>query len=280
MIRVLVFGGRGFVGSEIVRQLKGFDVYTASRSAKNGKSIHVDVTNKKSVDSAIKNNDIVINLVGLTPTKKPKGVTYYDIHVKGAKNIVDVCKKKHCRLIHMSALGADVNGPTEYFRTKGLGERLVLNSGLDVTIFCPSIIYDKENELIKLMKKLSSTRLFPNIPAKVQPVYRRDIARLYVLAVKGKIKEKRLEIGGPEVLSIFDMAKLVYHSLGYKCFPIPLFLVKFGMHFARIFNLAGIGKNQIHNLAVDNTTKMKQKYINMEKFSKWVKKLTEKNKYL
>ena len=275
MERVIVFGGNGFVGSEIVRQLKikQFNVYTADKGETENKNISVDITNKKSVYKAINLGDIVINLVGLTPTKKPRGVSYEDIHVKGVKNVVDICKKKKCRLIHMSALGANPKGKTEYIRTKGLGEGIVLSSGLNVTVFCPAIIYDKDNELIKVMKKMSFFRFFPKIKAKMQPVFRGDIAKLYVLAVQGKIIEKKLEVGGPEILTIFEIAKLVFKNLGKSCYPLPPLFVKSGMYFANFFGLFGIGNDQITNLSLDNTTKVKQKYVNMKRFSEWVKGL-------
>ncbi|HSG29964.1 MAG TPA: sugar nucleotide-binding protein [Thermodesulfobacteriota bacterium] len=273
MKRVIVFGGRGFVGSEIVKQLKGFDVHTADRGETKGKNISVDISDKKSIAMAVKPEDIVINLVGLTPTRKPKGVSYEDIHVKGVKNVVDICKKKKCRLIHMSALGANPKGKTEYIRTKGLGEKVVLNSGLNVTVFCPAIIYDKNNELITMMKNFSKFGFFPNIKAKMQPVFRGDIAKLYVLAVQGKIKERKLEVGGPEVLTLFQMAKLIFNSLGKICLPVPLLFVKSGMYAAKTFDLFGIGKDQIANLTMDNVTEVEQSYIKMKKFSEWVKGL-------
>ena len=112
--------------------------------------------NKEDVDSAIKENDIVINLIALTPLRKPKGTTYHKIHVYGLKNILAVCKKKKVRkLIHMSALGANKNSENEYLKTKGMAEELVENSKLDYIIFKPSLIYDKENELIQILQKLS-----------------------------------------------------------------------------------------------------------------------------
>lgn len=173
----------------------------------------------------------------------------------------------------MSALGADSNGKTEYFRSKGLGEKIVLDSGLNVTVFCPSIIYDKDNELIQLMKNFSKLRFFPNIEAKMQPVFRGDIARLFILAVEGKIKKKKLEIGGPEVLTLFQMAKLVFNKLERACLPLPLFFVKGGMYTAKAFGLFGIGKDQITNLTLNNITNARQNYIKMKKFSEWVGEL-------
>jgi uncharacterized protein YbjT (DUF2867 family) len=260
--RVIIFGGRGFVGSEIVKHLDHrYKVITAGRGiAKN----HITCSILDDLSNVINKGDVVINLVGLTPVRKNKH--YEEIHVRGAKNIVGGCKGKCKRLIHMSALGANPKSDNEYLKTKGLGEEIVKNSKLDVNIFCPSLIFDRGNELVRMMIKMSWARFFPRIPAKVQPVYRRDIAELFVKAVQGKIKERKMEVGGPEVLSIYGMAGIVYKSLGRNCYPIPLFIVKAGMKTASLLNLFSIGEDQIKNLTIDNLT---NKNITKTGFSEW-----------
>jgi NADH dehydrogenase len=171
----------------------------------------------------------------------------------------------------MSALGADSHETSEYLRTKGEGESLVLSSGLPANVFCPSIIYGAENELIDLFVRNSKTRFFPRIPALMQPVYRDDISRLYTLAVEGKVVESRMEVGGPERMSIFQMARTVYNHLGRSCLPIPFFLVKSGMKMAAWFHILGIGEDQIGNLRRDNVTdeRTAQRYIEMTRFTDW-----------
>lgn len=272
--RMIIFGGNGFVGRAVCKSLKGdFSVFTFDRSSSSKNNIKGNILNKENVNSAIKEKDIVINLIGLTPLRRPKCTTYHKIHVEGLKNIIEVCKKKNVRkLIHMSALGANKNSDNEYLKTKGIAEELIGNSKLDYIIFKPSLIYDKENEFIQTLQKLAWTRSFPKIPAKMQPIFRQDIAKLFHLAAKGIIKEKKVDVGGPDKMSLFEIAQKLYKKLGYSCFGIPLFLAKLGMSFAILFRLFGLGKDQLGNLTLDNTTnsKIAEKYIKLTKFNEWL----------
>jgi NADH dehydrogenase len=277
--RVLVFGGRGFIGTRIVQLLgeEDYDVLTVDRRAGPANHIQANILSKESVTDAILEGDTVINLVGLSPLRKPKGASYEDIHVNGAKNVVEACKGKCRRLLHMSALGADPSSKNEYIRTKGEGEELVLGSGLSVNVFCPSVIYDINNELIQMFLRNSRRRLFPRIPAMLQPVFRDDISALYALGVQGKVAEARMEVGGPERLSIFAMARIVYNQLGRTCIPIPFFTVKTGMSIAAAVHLFGVGQDQIGSLTRDNITdeKTAESYIEMTRFTDWVRENIE-----
>jgi NADH dehydrogenase len=283
MKRVVIFGGRGFVGEGIVDLLRKekYEVVTVDRKQGGKNHIQADILKIKDVEKSIHEGDVVINLVGLTPTKIPFGVSYKQVHVDGVKNVISACKKNKCtRLIHMSALGAYENSENEYLKTKGEGEKLVLNSSLTANIFCPSLIYDRENELIKLMEKFSFTGFFPKIPARFQPVYREDVARLFLLAVQGKMREKKIEIGGPEILSIFDMARTIYEGLGKSVHPIPFLLVKTGFKFASLIGFFGIGPDQVKNLITDNVTDSEKvkKYVDMMKFRDWVQETYSRKK--
>lgn len=271
MKRVVIFGGNGFVGTAIKKRLSGFEIVSADRFPK-GSSKQVDITKISEIQDVLRKGDIVINLVGLSPLRKPKGTTYYDVHVLGVKNIVSICKKKRCKLIHMSALGANKKGITEYLRTKGLGEEIVLRSGLKFTVFCPSIIFGNNCELMYMLKRASKFCFFPNIPSKVQPVFVDDIAKLFELAVKGKIREKKLEVGGEEEFSMFELCKLYAESKGRKLFPIPISVTKPGIFLASIFGFGGMSLDNIRALNLDNVTNKNQDYIKLKQYSAWVKK--------
>jgi uncharacterized protein YbjT (DUF2867 family) len=214
-MRVIVFGGNGFVGEAVCKELRDYTVVTFGSS-------HDE--NILTADLPIRKDDIVINLIALTPLKKPKGTTYHEVHVKGLKRILKSSTNVK-RFIQMSALGADTNSENEYLRTKGLAEELITQSGLDYTIFRPSLMYDIDNEFINMLRKLAWTRVFPNIKTKMQPVFRGDIAKLIHLAVKGKIHEKIVEVGGPDTFTVFEIAKKIYKRLGKRCFGIPALFV-------------------------------------------------------
>jgi NADH dehydrogenase len=80
----------------------------------------------------------------------------------------------------MSALGASANAPSEYLRTKAMGEQAALGAaGLAVTAFRPSVIFGPEDAFLNTFAELA--RLFPVLPiacpqARFQPVYVADVA--------------------------------------------------------------------------------------------------------
>jgi len=275
-MNIIILGGRGYVGRAICAALQKHTVYTFDRHP--GKKLHIQgsILSVSDLKEAFRGKDVVINLVGLTPTKHMPYETYYATHVTGVRNVIVACKEmKIKRLLHMSALGANTSSLIAYVKTKGLGEKEVLASGLKITVFCPSIIFDKENELVYQAKKIGWTRCFPKIPATVQPVYRKDIAHLYALAVAGKIKEKKIEVGGPETMTIFSFMQQIFQKLGYTCIGFPLSLVKFGMHLLRLMPFSIIGMDQIRFLTKNNTTRshIAEKYVTLTSFSSWLKKV-------
>lgn len=273
-MNILITGGRGFVGEAVQNQLRKHTVFTFDRHEGGKNHIQGDITSKVDVFNAVEDKDEVIHLIGLSPLKKPKKITYEDVHVHGTKHIVAACKThKVKRLIHMSALGADPHSPIEYLRTKGIAEQLVKKSKVPHTIFCPSVIFDGENELIQQIRKTAYTLFFPNIPAKLQPLYRGDVAKLFRLAVEGKVKEEKITVGGPQTLSIYDIAKKIHKKKKVPCFPIPLSLLKTGMNVASLFGLFGITKDQVRSLTVDNIVDKNhaKEYISLTSFDAWLK---------
>lgn len=279
-MRVIILGGRGFVGSAICNKLKAYpktSVFTFDRHPGGKNHFQGDILSLSDLKKAMTGMGLVVNLIGLTPVRKPHHTTYEKVHVEGVKNVISTCKAlKIKRLIHMSILGADKKSSIEFFRTRGIGEELVFRSSIKTTIFCPSIIYDKENELVRMLSKTAFTRMFLNIPAKIQPVYRQDIAKLYALAIQGIIKEKRIEVGGPDIITIFQMAQKIYRKKGASCVPIPLFLVKPVMKIFTWINLFGMTNDQIKGFYINNITKSKvaEKYIQLTKFDNWLSRVS------
>ena len=78
------------------------------------------------------------------------------------------------RFVHMSALGTRPNAASRYHQTKWAAEELVRHSGLEFTIFRPSLIYGPQDQFINLFARI--IRLSPVVPllgnprARFQPV--------------------------------------------------------------------------------------------------------------
>jgi nucleoside-diphosphate-sugar epimerase len=116
------------------------------------------------------------------------------------------------RYVHMSALGTRLNASSRYHQTKWEAEECVRNSGLNWTIFRPSIIHGPEGEFMRLMKRFVCGFLPPVIPyfgtgaARLQPVSVKDVAfclveSLYHPATIGQT----ILLGGPQQYSWIEL---------------------------------------------------------------------------
>lgn len=176
-----------------------------------------------------------IHLVGII--MESPGFTFRQVHVEGARNVLAAAAAAGIRhYVHMSALGAGPDAPTEYFRTKWQAEEAVRSSGLDYTIFRPSIIYGPRGEFINML--LKQVRLLPLVPVigdgnyHLQPVSVNDVAFCFsrTLADDGTIGEE-YELGGPEALTYNQIVDAISAAMGKKRFKLrlPLPLVRPGV---------------------------------------------------
>ena len=157
--RVVLIGGSGFVGNHLLNQLisKEYQSIIPTRHQnlistiedKNilVKGFHFPQFSFDTLNDFFKTlspEDVVINLIGVLHSSKgtPYGPEFAHAHVEIPRMIMAAMKHHGLkRYIHMSALGADVNGPSMYLRSKGEAEQLVKSSELDWTIFRPSVIF-------------------------------------------------------------------------------------------------------------------------------------------
>src|SRR5206468_414885 len=83
--------------------------------------------------------------------KPSKGITFERIHFEGAKNVIDAAVRNGVRrFVHMSALGVRADAVSTYHRTKFAAEQYLRASGLDWTIFQPSLIHGPRGEFMRM----------------------------------------------------------------------------------------------------------------------------------
>jgi uncharacterized protein YbjT (DUF2867 family) len=228
---VCVIGGSGFVGGHIVQLLSArrYQVCVPTRDRERAKSLillpTVDVVDANVHDAATladltRGVDAVINLVGvLHDGRGERG--FKEAHVELTKQILAACAATGVRrYVHISALGADVNGPSSYQRTKGAAEALVRASNLDWTIFRPSVIFGRNDRFLNMfaqLLKMLPVMFLARPQARFQPVYVEDVAAALVkslddLATYGKT----YELCGPRVYTLRELVALVGDITGHR----------------------------------------------------------------
>jgi uncharacterized protein YbjT (DUF2867 family) len=214
---VTIFGGAGFVGTQIVQLLakNGHRIRVATRrpglaghvkmfgSVGQVQPIQANLRNAASVAHAVRGADIVINLVGVGQSRGAQ--SFVAVHTDGARNVAEAAKAAGVTtLVHMSALGVDLAaGVSDYASSKLDGETAVLAAFPQAIIMRPSILFGQGDGFFNLMGTL--TRFFPVLPliggsTRFQPVYVGDVAEAFAMAAEGKVKTGRIyELGGPEI---------------------------------------------------------------------------------
>lgn len=233
MNRILVIGGAGFVGRHIVARLvdRGLRVTVPTRHRARARHLillpTVDVieTNagqQAAVDDLVRGHDAVINLVGILQGTRgtPYGPEFARAHVELPRHIVDACSRLGVRrYLHMSALGADSRGPSMYQRSKGDGETVVRASGLDWTIFRPSVVFGPEDRFLNTFATLA--RFFPVLPiggaaVRFQPVWIGDVADAFVNALDNRDTfGKTYELVGPRVYTLRELVQFAASASGH-----------------------------------------------------------------
>jgi len=270
-MRILVTGGSGFVGRHLCRELKsrGHSVTALSRRPSEGdlpggvEKAMGDVTAYDSLIEPMRGMDAVVNLVALSPLFKPTGgdEMHDRIHRQGTENVVDAAEEMGVeKIVQMSALGADPNGPTAYIRAKGEAEEIVKSSSLRYVIFRPSVIFGEGGEFVPFTKKLAPPYLTP-LPGggktRFQPIWIGDLTPMLADAIEDDTYDGGIyEIGGPEKRTLAEIARLVHGSEGRPTtvVPVPMALAKVGLTVLGSLPGAPMGADQYRSLQFDNTT--------------------------
>jgi NADH dehydrogenase len=205
--RVFVTGASGFVGSAVIDELltRGYGVNALVNTrdltgrGDTVRPIKGGLFDREALEEGIAGCDAVIHLVGIIMERRSRGITFERIHFEGTKNVVDATVRGGVRrYVHMSALGVRANALSRYHQTKYLAEQYVRASGLDWTIFRPSLIHGPRGEFMHMEAKWArgSAPPFLFMPyfgaglfgrggaGKLQPVHVADVARAFVDALE------------------------------------------------------------------------------------------------
>lgn len=246
MPNVLLIGGGGFLGRHIAARLAAENVNVVVPTRRLDRvspllllpSVEVvaaDIGDPQQLRRLVQGADCVINLVGILHSRPgaPWGPAFDVAHVRLPRAIAAACDEAGCaRLIHVSALGAAADAPSEYLRSKAAGEDAVRAAITPWTILRPSVVFGRDDHFLNLFARL--LRVSPVLPlagahARLQPVFVGDVAWAVADCLRRKeARGRTFELTGPRVYTLRELAAYVA-DIQCRCrliVPMPAGLAK------------------------------------------------------
>jgi NADH dehydrogenase len=270
--KAVVFGGSGFVGQYIIRQLvkTATTIVVPSRYADRVLPLKVlgavgqivpfpmHLANDQKIAEAVAHADVVINCVGILAesSKSTFDAVQHDFPRRLAKAAQQAGVKQ---FIHLSAIGADAQSASSYAQSKARGEQAILEVFPKATILRPSLIFGAEDKFFNLFATMA--KFSPILPligggkTLFQPVYVADVADA-VMAVLDKpaARGKTYELGGPKVYSFKQLLEIMLKETGQKCLllPVPMEIARVKAFFLEKLPNPLLTRDQLILLGHDN----------------------------
>ena len=222
---VTIFGGSGFAGRYISRRLAqlGWRVRVAVRRPNEAlfvrtfgtvgqvEPVLANIRDEASSLAVIKGADAVVNCVGiLQETRRQKFDTVHDEAAARIARLATESGVKH--LVHLSAIGADIESDSHYARSKARGDASVMAEFPGAVVLRPSLLFGPEDNFFNRFATLAKFSLVLPVvggETRFQPVYVDDVARAAVAGVSGGAAPGIYELGGPSVHSFRDLLRLM-----------------------------------------------------------------------
>lgn len=278
-MRVALFGGTGFIGSYIVDELlaAGHDPVPLVRPGSEHKVrqagrcrlVPGDVDNPAAIASVLKSCDAAVFLIGILREEPRKGITFEALQYEAACRVIDGAAAQGVRrFLLMSANGVSAEG-TPYETTKYRAEQHLARSGLDGTVFRPSVVFGDPRGRTEFCTQLRNQMVRPPFPApafftgisprrgtfSMTPVHVRDVAAAFVgaLAVNETIGET-YPLGGAVTLEWPEILRRIAAASGRRKWivPVPVLPLKLAAALLDRFPFFPVTRDQLDMLVEGN----------------------------
>jgi len=234
-MRIVVTGGTGFIGREVVARLletPGDSVAVTTRDPGRSdtwggrvEAVQAFAGDPLSLGKAFTGADVVVHAIQFPnhPVEDPKrGRTYLEVDGRGTQVAASVAKKLGVRrFVYLSGAGAGQGRPQPWFQAKDMAETAIRESGMEHVLLRPSWIYGAGDR--SMSRFVAFVRWLPVVPVigdgttPVYPVYVKDVARCVADAVRREdATGAAFELGGPERLTMDEIIRTVQKVLGRR----------------------------------------------------------------
>ena len=273
MKNILILGGSGFIGLHVCEALERAGLHATVPTRRlparrvqmlpRVSVVQADVHDPQQLAALVRGHDAVINLVAIL---HGDAAQFEQVHVQLPRLLAQACVSQGVkRLVHMSALGVALDGPSLYLRSKAQGDavlqEMAQRHGLQLTLLQPSVVFGADDRFINVFAQLQA--LAPVVPlacaqAQFQPVWVQDVAQALVRALLSPASHgQRYELVGPEV---FTLTQLVRHAGHWAGHPRPIWPLPAGLAQAQAWlmeHLPGptlMSRDNLASMRVDNVS--------------------------
>lgn len=249
--RVLVIGGRGYIGSHVAKHLRqlGAQVIIGTRGYKRPllDSERQIVFHQDKGASTWLNNirdvDIVVNAVGIL--RQRFGESFQSVHHHAPAELAKACQTRGTRLIHISSLGLENNTSSRFIRSKLDGEAAIKSSGADWNIVRPSIADGAGGFGAKWFRRIAAWPIHAiptNALGYLAPINIDDVGEAIArIALKKPIhcvhNEREFELGGDQLFTLFDYLETLAEKPAFLKLRIPSFMARLTAHLCDLLHV-------------------------------------------
>ncbi len=264
---ILVTGSTGFIGRHLVKELyrEGYPIRCLVRDPGRAHRIRKsdaalgDVRDYESLLAATKGCSSVIHLAA--PIGHNDYKTNYDVTVAGTRNLVKACKaNKTRRIIFISSIAA-LDPKTNYGKTKLMAEKILLSSGLNVTILRPDWVYGEGDWSFSVITRVARRLPFFAVPGNGQylkrPIYAGDVVEAILSCIERKTTGKIYLLGGPAI-PLEEMLDTFFRITGNRKWIVhlPIWLLYAIAAVCEALGIRRISKTAIHGLTFSSDYRM------------------------
>ena len=275
----LIFGGSGQIGRNLIRKFtkNNYRVTVVTRNIHQKSYIiktqanagYIDIVEasifeENKIRNQFKNADVCVNLIGILFEKK--GNSFRNIHTIFPSLLAKLSKEYNLKhFVHLSALGINDAGDSDYAKSKLEGENRVLKNFPLATILRPSIVYSVDDNFttnfMTLLKRLPVFPLFYKGKTKFAPIHCSDLTDTIYHIISKNIYSNIIECVGPEILTFKQILEKLLYLINKRriLLPIPLLIAELQARFFELLPNPLLTRDQLKLLKYDNIATNKYK---------------------